>query len=172
MDVTWAYTRAAPPGWDGRVGRLDAAAIAEAVWPPDRMPAIYVCGPTGFVEHVADTLIGARPRRRQHQDRTIRRCVMRAENATWVVDGNAAAGILSEVFTGDVTACSRDVRRMRLGRAARRGGRRARRDRGDRSVPRLHAHAGDGPRDPTGRACVVGDARGRSRGLLVSPAGE
>ena len=28
---------------------------------------------------------------------------MRAENATWVVDGNAAAGILSEVFTGDVT---------------------------------------------------------------------
>jgi flavoprotein len=29
--------------------------------------------------------------------------MMRAENATWVVDGNAAAGILSEVFTGDVT---------------------------------------------------------------------
>jgi flavoprotein len=28
---------------------------------------------------------------------------MRAENATWVVDGNAAAGILSEVFAGDVT---------------------------------------------------------------------
>ena len=70
---------------------------------PDRLPAIYVCGPTGFVEHVADTLVGARPRRPQHQDRAIRRCVMRAENATWVVDGNAAAGILSEVFTGDVT---------------------------------------------------------------------
>jgi flavoprotein len=28
---------------------------------------------------------------------------MRAENASWVVDGNAAAGILSEVFAGDVT---------------------------------------------------------------------
>ncbi len=28
---------------------------------------------------------------------------MRAENATSVVDGNAAAGILSEVFVGDVT---------------------------------------------------------------------
>ena len=28
---------------------------------------------------------------------------MRADNATSVVDGNAAAGILSEVFTGDVT---------------------------------------------------------------------
>jgi DNA-directed RNA polymerase subunit RPC12/RpoP len=29
---------------------------------------------------------------------------MRAENATSVVDGNAAAGILSEVFAGDVTS--------------------------------------------------------------------
>ena len=28
---------------------------------------------------------------------------MRAENATSVVDGNAAAGILSEIFAGDVT---------------------------------------------------------------------
>ena len=28
---------------------------------------------------------------------------MRAENAAVVVDGNAAAGILSEIFTGDVT---------------------------------------------------------------------
>ena len=56
VDVTWAYTRAAPAGWTGRVGRLDAAALAARVWPQERMPAIYVCGPTGFVEHVADTL--------------------------------------------------------------------------------------------------------------------
>jgi len=28
---------------------------------------------------------------------------MRAENAASIVDGNAAAGILSEIFTGDVT---------------------------------------------------------------------
>ena len=56
VDVTWAYTRTAPPGWTGRVGRLDAAALEGHVWPSDRLPAIYVCGPTGFVEHVADTL--------------------------------------------------------------------------------------------------------------------
>ena len=56
VDVTWAYTRSAPPTWTGRVGRLDAAALAEHVWPQERMPAIYVCGPTRFVEHVADTL--------------------------------------------------------------------------------------------------------------------
>ncbi len=29
---------------------------------------------------------------------------MRPDNATTVVDGNAAAGILSEIFAGDVTA--------------------------------------------------------------------
>jgi ferredoxin-NADP reductase len=56
VDVTWAYTRAAPTGWTGRVGRLDRESLEAAVWSPDRMPAIYVCGPTGFVEHVADTL--------------------------------------------------------------------------------------------------------------------
>ncbi len=56
VDVTWAYTRAAPTGWTGRVGRLDRESLEAEVWSPDRMPAIYVCGPTGFVEHVADTL--------------------------------------------------------------------------------------------------------------------
>ena len=42
---------------------------------------------------------------------------MRAENATSVVDGNAAAGILSEIFAGDVTtarsACAADAGRSR-----------------------------------------------------------
>jgi ferredoxin-NADP reductase len=56
--VTWAYTRTAPEGWPGRVGRVDGSSLAAAVWPPDRMPVIYVCGPTRFVEHVADTLVG------------------------------------------------------------------------------------------------------------------
>ena len=56
VDVTWAYTRAAPTGWTGRVGRLDRETLGAQVWSPDRVPATYVCGPTGFVEHVADTL--------------------------------------------------------------------------------------------------------------------
>ncbi|WP_439593233.1 FAD-binding oxidoreductase [Microbacterium sp.] len=55
--VTWAYTRAAPEGWDGDVGRLDDDAIRAAVWPPGDEPIVYVCGPTGFVEHVADALV-------------------------------------------------------------------------------------------------------------------
>jgi ferredoxin-NADP reductase len=58
VDVTWAYTRQAPDGWDGRVGRVDEASLSAAVWPPAQSPLVYVCGPTGFVEHVADTLVG------------------------------------------------------------------------------------------------------------------
>ncbi|MBD3940898.1 ferredoxin reductase [Microbacterium sp. NEAU-LLC] len=56
--VTWRYTRTAPEGWTAPVGRLDDDALRAAVWPPDREPIVYVCGPTGFVEHVADALVG------------------------------------------------------------------------------------------------------------------
>jgi len=55
--VTWRYTREAPAGWADRVGRLDEAAIRSAAWDPGREPIVYVCGPTGFVEHVADALV-------------------------------------------------------------------------------------------------------------------
>ncbi|MHC2998090.1 FAD-binding oxidoreductase [Microbacterium sp. HJ5] len=57
VEVSWAYTREAPPGWEGRLGRLDDTAIAAAVWPVEAEPTVFVCGPTGFVEHVADTLV-------------------------------------------------------------------------------------------------------------------
>jgi ferredoxin-NADP reductase len=57
VPVTWAYTREAPSGWDGRTGRLDMDALRAAIWEPARSPIVYVCGPTGFVEHVADTLV-------------------------------------------------------------------------------------------------------------------
>ncbi|MFD4960727.1 ferredoxin reductase [Microbacterium sp. NPDC058389] len=55
--VTWRYTRTAPDGWQGSVGRIDADALRAAVWAPERQPIVYVCGPTGFVEHVADALV-------------------------------------------------------------------------------------------------------------------
>lgn len=57
VEVTWVYTRQAPPGWTGAVGRLDEESIAAAVWPVGRDPLFYVCGPTAFVEHVADALV-------------------------------------------------------------------------------------------------------------------
>ena len=55
--VSWAYTRSAPDGWAGPVGRLDEARVGTAAWAPSDAPTVYVCGPTGFVEHVADTLV-------------------------------------------------------------------------------------------------------------------
>lgn len=59
VDVTWAYTRSAPDGWAGTTGRLTPATLAAEVWPPDRAPSTFVCGPTGFVEAVADALVTA-----------------------------------------------------------------------------------------------------------------
>ena len=57
LDVAYAYTREAPPDWPGEVGRVKLATVATHGWPPDLMPACFVCGPTGFVEAVADILV-------------------------------------------------------------------------------------------------------------------
>jgi ferredoxin-NADP reductase len=55
-DVTYTYTRAAPPGWTGYARRVDREMLAEAGFAPAERPRIYVCGPTGFVEGVAAEL--------------------------------------------------------------------------------------------------------------------
>lgn len=57
LDVRYVYTRAAPPGWPDKVGRIGVAAINTHGWPPDFAPSAFVCGPTGFVEAVADILV-------------------------------------------------------------------------------------------------------------------
>jgi ferredoxin-NADP reductase len=59
LDVAYAFTRQAPPGATRPAGRLDAALLAAAGWPADLAPACFVCGPTGFVEAVADLLVDA-----------------------------------------------------------------------------------------------------------------
>jgi ferredoxin-NADP reductase len=59
VETTYAYTRAAPHGWTGPVGRLHATAVAASTWPSGDGPTCYVCGPTGFVETVADLLVRA-----------------------------------------------------------------------------------------------------------------
>ena len=65
VDVAWAYTRKAPDGWPGHVGRLDAGRLAADGWPATLEPDVFVCGPTPFVETVADLLVdaGHEPRR-------------------------------------------------------------------------------------------------------------
>lgn len=57
-DVTLAYTREAPEG-TSRVGRIDARLIEETTWAPGAGATTYVCGPTPFVETVADLLVDA-----------------------------------------------------------------------------------------------------------------
>ena len=57
IDVTWAYTREAPDGWAGTVGRLNPTTIADAVWHPAEGAMTFVCGPTSFVEAVANSLV-------------------------------------------------------------------------------------------------------------------
>jgi ferredoxin-NADP reductase len=65
LDVAFAYTRSTPPGWPRPPGRLDAALLAEVGWPADFIPAVFVCGPTGFVEAAANLLVaqGHEPQR-------------------------------------------------------------------------------------------------------------
>ncbi|MEU1687830.1 ferredoxin reductase [Micromonospora sp. NPDC005707] len=55
--VTHVYTRAVPPGWPAPPGRLDADALARVAWPRVTDALTFVCGPTGFVETVADLLV-------------------------------------------------------------------------------------------------------------------
>jgi ferredoxin-NADP reductase len=55
LDVTLTYTRRAPRDWTGYARRVDRAMLWE--WQPRVGPRVYVCGPTTFVESVADDLV-------------------------------------------------------------------------------------------------------------------
>jgi ferredoxin-NADP reductase len=57
LDITFLYTRTAPAGETRPVGRITAQDLLRYGWPPDLEPTCYVCGPTPFVETVADLLI-------------------------------------------------------------------------------------------------------------------
>jgi ferredoxin-NADP reductase len=59
LEVRHVYTRTAPPGSTEPTGRISATTLASAGWPPEDSPAVFVCGPTGFVEAVADLLVRA-----------------------------------------------------------------------------------------------------------------
>jgi ferredoxin-NADP reductase len=56
-ETTITLTREQPPGWNGRTGRVGPALLAEKAWSASERPLVYVCGPTGFVEAVADALV-------------------------------------------------------------------------------------------------------------------
>ncbi len=56
-DVVLVLTRAQPDGWTGFDRRIDAEILSEVTWTPGDKPKTYVCGPTAFVETVANCLV-------------------------------------------------------------------------------------------------------------------
>jgi ferredoxin-NADP reductase len=57
VEVTYTLTREQPPGWTGHARRVDSELLNEVSWPPDENARAFVCGPTSFVETVADGLV-------------------------------------------------------------------------------------------------------------------
>jgi ferredoxin-NADP reductase len=57
LEVVHTLTREWPPDWSGLRGRVDAAMLRSFTFRPEHGPRIYVCGPTPFVESVANALV-------------------------------------------------------------------------------------------------------------------
>jgi len=57
VTVAHTYTRSAPEGWTSFARRVDHAMLEEVAWPAADRPQAFVCGPTGFVEAVANGLV-------------------------------------------------------------------------------------------------------------------
>jgi ferredoxin-NADP reductase len=57
LSVVHTLTRAQPAGWTGYARRVDLAMLEEVGPSPSERPRVYVCGPTAFVEAVADALV-------------------------------------------------------------------------------------------------------------------
>lgn len=57
LEVRYTLTRSRPPGWAGWDRRVDSAMLTAIGPEPAERPRIYVCGPTPFVERVADLLV-------------------------------------------------------------------------------------------------------------------
>ena len=65
LTVVHTLTRSQPPGWTGFARRVDGDMLAEVGPAPAEHARVYVCGPTPFVEAVAEALVrlGHEPRR-------------------------------------------------------------------------------------------------------------
>ena len=57
LEVVHTLTRESPPGWSGPRGRVDADMLRAFAFTPEQEPRVYVCGPTPFVESVANALL-------------------------------------------------------------------------------------------------------------------
>ena len=58
VEVLHTLTREQPPDWTGFSRRVDREMLSAVAARAGAQPRVYVCGPTGFVETVADLLVG------------------------------------------------------------------------------------------------------------------
>jgi ferredoxin-NADP reductase len=65
--VAHTLTRSQPAGWSGYARRVDREMLEEVGPGSEERPHVYVCGPTSFVEVVAEALVGLR-----HEPRAIK----------------------------------------------------------------------------------------------------
>jgi ferredoxin-NADP reductase len=56
-EIDWVYTRQTPPGWPTAAGRVSAAELERVTIRASESPTVFICGPTGFVEAVADIMV-------------------------------------------------------------------------------------------------------------------
>ena len=59
FETFFTLTREQPHGWQGYGRRVDAQMLAEIGWPVTDDPLAFVCGPTGFVEAIAEALVAS-----------------------------------------------------------------------------------------------------------------
>lgn len=57
VEVSYTLTRVQPAGWSGFGRRVDAEMLTAVGPAPAEHPRAFVCGPTAFVEYVADRLV-------------------------------------------------------------------------------------------------------------------
>ncbi len=104
LAVVHALTASQPTGWAGYARLVDADMLAEVGPAPAARPLVYVCGPTRFVEAAAEALV-----RLGHQPQAIvaeRYGPTEAEMDALMLDGNAVAGLLREVFAVEMTTAT------------------------------------------------------------------
>jgi len=56
-DIRFTLTREWPNSWRGYRRRVDRDIVEEAAWPPEDRPLVYVCGPSSFVETIAEAMV-------------------------------------------------------------------------------------------------------------------
>jgi ferredoxin-NADP reductase len=59
VDVVLTLTREWPQDWEGLRGRITEQLLNKIAWPRAQRPLNYVCGPSAFVEAVAEALVAA-----------------------------------------------------------------------------------------------------------------